>query len=51
MATVEEAVRFDTSDVDRHVGKPVGGGQLKDPVTTTDVRRWAQGMQYPNPLH
>jgi hypothetical protein len=44
-------VEFDTSDVDRHVGKPVGGGQLKEPVNTTDIRRWVQGMQYPNPLH
>jgi N-terminal half of MaoC dehydratase len=42
---------FDTSDVDRYVGKPVGGGQLKDPVSVTDIRRWAQGMQNPNPLH
>jgi len=51
MATVEERVAFDTSDVDRYVGKAVGGGQLKEPVTLTDIRRWAQGMQYPNPLH
>ncbi len=52
MAKVEKpAVDFDTSDVDRYVGQPVGGGQLKDPVTATDIRRWAQGMQYPNPLH
>jgi acyl dehydratase len=42
---------LDTSDVDRHVGRPVGGGQLKEPVTVTDIRRWAQGMQYPNPIH
>ncbi len=47
----ERSITFDTTDVDRHVGKPVGGGQLKDPVVTNDVRRWAQGMQYPNPLH
>ena len=51
MAQVDEAVAFDTSDVDRYVGKSVGGGQLKDPVTVNDIRRWAQGMQYPNPLH
>ncbi len=42
---------LDTSDVDRWVGKPVGGGQLKDPITRTDIRRWAQGMQNPNPLY
>jgi len=42
---------LDTSDVDRYVGKPVGGGQLKEPVTVTDIRRWVQAMQYPNPIH
>ena len=52
MAKVEaEPARLDTTDVDRHVGQPVGGGQLKEPVSTTDIRRWVQGMQYPNPLH
>jgi acyl dehydratase len=52
MARVEEpAVAFDTSDVDRHAGQPVGGGQLKEPVVVNDIRRWVQGMQYPNPLH
>ena len=50
MAKVEEVV-LDTSDVDRRLGEPVGGGQLKEPVTVTDIRRWVQGMQYPNPLH
>jgi acyl dehydratase len=42
---------FDTSDVDRWVGVPLGGGQLKDAVAANDVRRWVQGMQNPNPLH
>ncbi|TMM16790.1 MAG: acyl dehydratase [Actinobacteria bacterium] len=51
MTQVGDAVVLDTSDVDRHVGRPVGGGQLKEPVTVTDIRRWAQGMQYPNPIH
>jgi acyl dehydratase len=54
MAKVEESesrVTLDTSDVDRHVGKPVGGGQLNEPVAVNDIRRWVQGMQYPNPLH
>jgi acyl dehydratase len=52
MAKVEESrVTLDTSDVDRHVGKPVGGGQLKEPVGVNDIRRWVQGMQYPNPVH
>jgi acyl dehydratase len=51
MTQVGDAVVLDTSDVDRHVGRPVGGGQLKEPVTVTDIRRWAQGKQYPNPIH
>ncbi len=51
MTQVNEHIEFDTSDVDRHIGKPVGGGQLKEPVTVTDIRRWVQAMQYPNPLH
>jgi acyl dehydratase len=42
---------FDTSDVDRWIGVPTGGGQMKEPVTVTDIRRWVQGMQNPNPLH
>lgn len=51
MTQTGESIEFDTSDVDRYVGKPVGGGQLKEPVNLTDIRRWVQGMQYPNPLH
>ncbi len=42
---------FDTSDVDRWIGVPLGGAQLKDDVHVNDVRRWVQGMQNPNPLH
>ena len=48
---VEELEKLDTSDVDRWAGKPVGGGQLKEPITRTDIRRWAQGMQNPNDLY
>jgi acyl dehydratase len=46
-----ELLPLDTTDVDRWIGRPVGGGQLKDPIRTIDVRRWAQGMQNPNPLY
>ena len=42
---------LDTSDLDRYVGQPLPSVQLTDPVTALDIRRWAQGMQYPNPLH
>ncbi|MGH9026422.1 MAG: hypothetical protein ACRDWD_09970 [Acidimicrobiia bacterium] len=38
----EQQIEFDTSDLDRHVGKPVGAGQLKEPVNTTDIRRGAK---------
>ena len=42
---------LDTTETDKWVGKPLGGGQLKEPITLTDIRRWAQGMQNPNPLY
>ncbi len=49
--SIPDDVDFDTSDVDRWIGVPLGGGQLKDPVGANDIRRWAQGMQNPNPLY
>lgn len=42
---------LDTSDVDKYVGQPVDGGQLKEPIGVTDIRRWVQAMDYPNPRH
>lgn len=42
---------LDTSHVDHWVGVPLGGGQMKDPVSANDIRRWAQGMQNANPLY
>ena len=42
---------FDTSPVDAWIGVPLGGGQMKDPIAPNDIRRWAQGMQNPNPLY
>ncbi len=44
-------IELDISDVDRWIGKPLGGAVLKDPIQPNDIRRWAQGMQNPNPLH
>jgi len=44
-------IDLDTRDVDRWIGKPLGGGRLKDPIVPNDLRRWAQGMQNPNPLY
>src|SRR6266508_3424225 len=47
----QELQQIDTTDVDRWIGQPVGGGQLLEPVSKTDIRRWVQGMQNPNPLY
>jgi hypothetical protein len=44
-------VELDLGDVDPRVGKPIGGGQLWDPCSTSDIRRWVMAMDYPNPLH
>lgn len=44
-------VTLDTTDVDRWVGVPLGGGELRDSVAANDIRRWSQGMQNANPLH
>ncbi|MFG2368067.1 MaoC family dehydratase N-terminal domain-containing protein [Streptomyces mirabilis] len=50
-STQAEITELDLSDVDHRVGKPVGGGQLWDPCSTSDIRRWVMAMDYPNPLH
>jgi hypothetical protein len=42
---------LDTSDLDQYMGVPMQPGELKEPVAVNDVRRWVQGMHYPNPLH
>ena len=47
----DQAQTLDTSDVDKHVGEEVGGGQLKEPVALIDIRRWVQTMDYLNPRH
>ena len=49
--TEVELLPLDTTDVDTWMGRPVGGSQLKEPVRTMDIRRWAQAMQNPNPLY
>jgi acyl dehydratase len=43
--------QLDLSDVDHRVGKLVGGGQLWEPCTAMDIRRWVMAMDYPNPIH
>ena len=42
---------LDVSDLDRYMGVPMRPGELKEPVALNDIRRWAQAMHYPNPLH
>src|SRR5689334_2169702 len=44
-------VELDLRDVERRVGQEVGGGQLVDPCSATDMRRWVMAMDYPNPIH
>jgi N-terminal half of MaoC dehydratase len=39
------------SDLDNYLGKPIQPGRLKEPLSNTDIRRWAQAMHYPNRLH
>jgi hypothetical protein len=51
MLTTEEAVTLDTSDVDQWVGKRVIYAEMIDPCNATDIRRWAQALDYPNPIH
>lgn len=47
----EKLETLDVSEVNRYVGQTVGGGQLKEPITVTDIRRWVQAMNYPNRRH
>jgi hypothetical protein len=42
---------LDCSDIDRHLGKPIEGARLKDPIGNMDIKRWVQAMHYPNGLH
>jgi acyl dehydratase/uncharacterized protein YnzC (UPF0291/DUF896 family) len=49
--TEAEITGLDLSDVEHRVGKPVGGGQLWEPCSASDIRRWVMAMDYPNPLH
>ena len=46
-----ETVQLDLSDLDRYIGQPVVFNELREPCYTTDIRRWVQAMDYPNPIH
>ena len=49
--TENTADTLDTTDLARHMGVPMEPGELREPVAVNDIRRWVQGMHYPNPLH
>jgi acyl dehydratase len=53
MATslAQSSVTLDVSDVEPRVGQLVGGGEHWVPCSATDIRRWAQALDYPNPIH
>jgi acyl dehydratase len=53
MTDVQQAseTELDVSDLARHMGVPIMPGELREPVTVNDIRRWVQAMHYPNPLH
>jgi hypothetical protein len=42
---------LDCSDLDRHMGKPIQPGRLREPLANNDIRRWVQAMHYPNRIH
>src|SRR5262245_35201002 len=46
-----KAIGHDLSDVEKRVGQWIGGGELWEPTTALDIRRWVQAMDYANPLH
>jgi acyl dehydratase len=50
-AAPQGEVQLDLSDVDWRLGNLVGGGQLHDPCSPGDIRRWVMAMDYPNPIH
>jgi len=47
----ESEAQLDLSDLDKWVGKSIVFAEFWDPCNATDIRRWAQAMDYPNPLH
>lgn len=44
-------LEIDTTDVDRWIGQPLGGQQMREPFSTNDIRRFVQGMANANPLY
>jgi acyl dehydratase len=50
-AASNEGPQLDLTDVDPRLGQLVGGGQLIEPCSKSDIRRWVMAMDYVNPLH
>ncbi|MDG2002443.1 MAG: MaoC family dehydratase N-terminal domain-containing protein [Novosphingobium sp.] len=48
---IARKIGLDLSDVERRAGQWVGGGELIEPMSALDIRRWVQAMDYANPLH
>jgi Ni,Fe-hydrogenase III component G len=46
-----DSVQLDLRDLQRRVGQEVGGGELIEPCSATDIRRWVMAMDYPNRVH
>jgi hypothetical protein len=42
---------LDCSDIDQYLGKAITSSRIREPIANNDIRRWAQGMHYPNLLH
>lgn len=51
MSDTDTPVTMDLSDVEPRVGILIGGGQVRDPLAPSDLRRWVMAMDYPNPIH
>jgi acyl dehydratase len=43
--------QFDCSDIDQFLGKPISSSRIREPIANNDIRRWTQGMHYPNLVH
>lgn len=47
----EAPVELDLRELDEWVGKPIVFAEMWEPCNGTDIRRWVQAMDYPNPIH
>ena len=50
-AAQDAPVELDLRELDEWVGKPIVFAEMWEPCNGTDIRRWVQAMDYPNPLH